>query len=709
MLAMKWAALVAFLAAHLPSCASRDTPMDKVVALLASLKTRVEEDGKAEQKSYDKYACWCEDTLGRKASDIDHNKGDIASLEETIKKTKAELASHTAEIAELKKQIAANIESQREATEVREKESAEYGEEKAESEQCIGALEAAIKVLNGAGTKKGFLETLQEAQLIGVVSGIKSVLRQSYVTRRFTDSELDAVKRFADKPEDFVGGRVRGVTALQVENNPFGDYAPQSTQIQGILKGMYDAFTGDLEKDNVEEANKQKAFEALIATKKTELATLESTLEKQELDAATATKLLADSKEALDDTKEELEKNEAFFAESKEACQTKAEMWAERTRLRTEELSGMAQAIEILSSPDSKKTFESATTTFLQLKRVSRHEEANSDRMQAFAQLKALATKYQSIQLGRLAVAVKTANAGHFDKVIAMIDTMIGMMRQEEREDIMHRDRCEAKQNANANSMDDLDASITKTKEALSRMGNEKDALDEKLKTAEGDIATTKKAMDDLLDMRNKEESDFKQALKDDSDAVALLAEAISALTKFYKENDIPMLIQKKKAPEYAEDPDKAPETSFDDGKYGGRKGESSGIVAILGMLKEDLEKEMKTGRADEAAAQEAYVGNKADLKATLDAQEKAKADIEESLAALEAKITEYEAFKDQKKGDLDAESDVKKSLDVDCEWVANTFDKRREKRKLEMDGLVEAKNFLAGVDSGEAVLPVNP
>merc|ERR1719299_344916 len=87
---------------------------------------------------------------------------------------------------------------------------------------------------------------------------------------------------------------------VQTGNNPFGDYAPQSTQIQGILKGMYDGFTSDLEKDNAAEAEKQKSFEALLATKKAELATLEATLETQELDAAEATKTLADSKETLD-------------------------------------------------------------------------------------------------------------------------------------------------------------------------------------------------------------------------------------------------------------------------------------------------------------------------------------------------------------------------------------------------------------------------
>merc|ERR1719267_339683 len=102
------------------------------------------------------------------------------------------------------------------------------------------------------------------------------------------------MKHFVTRPDDFMTASSHGMSAAQMgQPNPFGDYAPQSTQIQGILKGMYDAFTSDLEKDNAEEAVKQKSFEDLIATKKAELATLQATLEKQELDAASATKLLA--------------------------------------------------------------------------------------------------------------------------------------------------------------------------------------------------------------------------------------------------------------------------------------------------------------------------------------------------------------------------------------------------------------------------------
>merc|ERR1719355_268046 len=137
---------------------------------IEELEKQVKSDGKQEQEDFDTYACWCEKTMERKAADISSAKELITETEILIKKLKGEIASHGAEIEQLKKDIAQNHEAVKEATEVRNKENKEYASERAESEQCIGALEAATKVLTGAGTKKaGFLET-QEIELMSVVA-----------------------------------------------------------------------------------------------------------------------------------------------------------------------------------------------------------------------------------------------------------------------------------------------------------------------------------------------------------------------------------------------------------------------------------------------------------------------------------------------------------------------------------------------------------
>lgn len=672
---------------------SNESPISRVVQLIIELKAGVETDGKKEQQSYDKYACWCEKTLARKAKAIGDEKDLIEKMQKLILKLKGDLGAHGAEIAQLKKDIGENKEAQKEATEVRKKENDEYEASKMENEQCIGALEAAIKVLTGAGQGKGFLQTMQQAQLLSVVGGVRQVLARPLLADQLSANDAETIRKFVQDPQVFMS---QTASALQVggSQNPFGDYAPQSTQIQGILKGMYDAFTADLEKDNAEEADKQKSFEEFMATKIEELETLEDTLETQEADNAAKTEELAESKTTRDDTKAQLEADEQFFEDTKAGCKVKAKEWAERSRLRTEELTGINKAIEILSSPEAHATFGSSATTFLQVFTKKSEQRGHS---QAFAKLRTLATKYRSQEMSSLAAKVK--NGGHFDKLFVIIDEMIANLRKEEQEDIAHRDRCEASGNKNENDKGDLVHSIEKADASIQRLNNKATELKQTISSLEGEIASTKQSMKEALDMRNTEARQFKKALQDDAAAIAVIEKAIVAMSAFYKNNKIPLefLVQKSKEPEYSVDSDKAPETTWSGGSYGGRQSESGGIVSILEMVKEDTANEMKEARQDEADAQAAFERDRASQQETLNAQKRSKVQAEKELAETEQKIADTQEAKSGRAADLAEEQKLAGTLENDCKWVKTHFDSRRENRKDEIDGLMEAKNYLAG------------
>merc|ERR1719390_364783 len=90
--------------------------------------------------------------------------------------------------------------------------------------------------------------------------------------------------------------------SLAEVKNPFGDYAPASTAIQGLLKGMYDAMVSDLESKNAEQAIAQKNYEGLMDTKKSELETLTSSLASKTESLGADTKELSESQIERDET-----------------------------------------------------------------------------------------------------------------------------------------------------------------------------------------------------------------------------------------------------------------------------------------------------------------------------------------------------------------------------------------------------------------------
>merc|ERR1719408_1077812 len=130
-------------------------------------------------------------------------------------------------------------------------------------------------------------------------------------------------------------------------------YAPQSSAIQGILKQMLDDFNQNL----------------------------------------------ADDTTLREETQAQLTADEEFFDSLKQGCKKKADEWAARSRVRTEELGSINEAITILS--DGSATFEASATTFLQV-----DHSAMSPRKAAYNALKKAATHAKNVQLAALASRV---------------------------------------------------------------------------------------------------------------------------------------------------------------------------------------------------------------------------------------------------------------------------------------------------------------
>jgi septal ring factor EnvC (AmiA/AmiB activator) len=510
-----------------------------------------------------------------------------------------------------------------------------------------------------------------------------------------TPEDMQAASSFVKDPTGFFSKNSASFSGAQVSQNPFGDYAPASTVIQGTLKNMYDTFTSSLESANADESGKQKSYEELMATKKSELATLQTTLGNKQTTLGETSKTLADSEAEKAATQKQLDDDEAFFEETKNACKSRADDWAERSRLRTEELAGINKAVEILTSDEASATFGRATSMFLQTS-----EEAEP-KNKAYRALKSVARKYHSLRLAAIAATVKTTVGGHFDSVIRSIDKMVGELRTEEQDDVDHRDWCQEHENKFTNQAEDLEYKVGQTEALIERLEAKSGELETAIASTEAEILQTQETMAEALATRNDENADFKAALKDDTDAVALLASALDALTSFYKNNKLPIgLVQKQ--PEYAVDPDKAPPAAGGDKPYGGRSSETGGITGIISMIKEDLENEIKEGKAAEATAQAEYNEQRATALKSLAAlkekktnQEMQKADTDQKTEDAEGVKLDTETMAIQKYMELD-------SIKPNCEWIKSKFDTRREARKGEIEGLITAKAVLAQKQGAE-------
>mmetsp|Transcript_24227 Transcript_24227/g.55225 ORF Transcript_24227/g.55225 Transcript_24227/m.55225 type:complete len:649 (-) Transcript_24227:37-1983(-) len=621
-------------------------PVSKVVDLLRDMQAKIEADGKAESKVYDKYACWCATTTQRKTDQITDHKSSIASLSNEILELKAVIATRVNDIAKLDADIADNAESMEQATTLRENENKAFQAETAEMQSAIGSLEKAIKVLSGAGTGG--------AALVEVAA---------------------AVERIAPKTKSS-GALLQQVAKLR--------YSPQSASVQGILKDMYDTFVVNLETMNAEEASSQHLYEDLMNTKTEQNAAYSKTKGKTEEEKAADEESLGMATENREAELEALAAAQKFFADTADACKNKADEWQERSRNRDEEMTGIQEAIDILDSPEARKLFTSATATFAQIQQLSQ-----STTMSVYNELKKAASVAHNVQLAALAVKVRAG--GHFDGVIAEIDKLMQTLKDEEQTDITDRDMCIEEENANHNKHQDLLYAIEKLANHISKLNGTKDKLSDEIVETQDAITDQENTMADALAARNSDHDDFLQAKSDDEAAIDLIKQATEKLTRFYKNNKIAAL----QAPEFAISEDQAPDAKFNDA--GSHNQEKRGIVKILEQIRENMEADVSDGEKTEASELAAYEQQRADDRNMVESLKNHLADLQAEKAETESEIGMQEQKKTNTQTERDAIAAILAGLKPGCDWIKASFDKRRKDRATEVKSLLDAKSMLSG------------
>merc|ERR1719444_430629 len=638
---------------------------------------------------YDKYACWCEKTSDRKAQAITKAQDDLRDLGQLILKLKGKVATLIAEIAELGQMIKENEAAQAEATSIRQKENEQFMEETTEMKDVLRALGRAIIVLRDGVKKDSFL---QESS--GARSAVSAVARVLPITKAAKFKDVSLLKEF-------------------VSVHAGTKYTPQSASIQGILKDMFDTFSGDLESTTEVEAKRNKHFEEFIAEKQQELTEMKELVSEKKQQKAEAEAMLADSTQEYDDTEAQLKADIKFFDEMKEGCEAKHEEWSDRSALRKMELEGISKALEILTSDEARELFA---------KSIKEGKETNVDESKdtgvkisllqlsgglpvgkAYESLKASAKKAHSLRLAALAARLHETKVGHFDEVIEAIDKIIAELKEEAEEDIDKRDQCleeyqkiESTVKKTEWLIEKNEAKIAKLEALLKALNKEKDETLEAIEKVKEDIKTMKKTRED-------ENAAFKEAKKDDQDAIKLLLEARKVLKEYYDKNDVALgkiqggegeLLQ---APDF-EQGDQAPGAEFS-GK-GARKTEAKGVVSLMTMIIEDLNDEIKNAMTAEEKAQAAFEEALKTAEALQKELEEKVVTLDDQIAKKEEDLSDEEKDLKNNEDDLKKELDYKKEITPDCDFIINAFHSRAKMRTMEMDGLTEAKEFLSGAST---------
>merc|ERR1719482_918004 len=486
-------------------------PIRKVVTLLQDMQKELETEGEKEEELYNKFMCYCDGNTDDMSKAAEEAGTKITELKAKLEAEKAEKSQLDQALMGHKKDREAAKGDLEKATTIREKEHSEFVEETGESKENLDSMNAAIAALE-KGMGKAFLQSQTAAARVTKV--------------------VDASLNVDDYQRNLV------LSFLSGKQNPFGDYSSASGEIVGILKAMKDEMDKDLNGAISDEEKAAAGFEELANAKKEEISAASSAIETKTKRSGELAVSVVTTADDIDDTTKELGDLQSFLANLASQCATKKKEWDERCQVRAQEVAAISEAIKILNDDDAldlfKKTLSLEQTTrkfgFLQ-KRSSASVVARARDVVAAMSVKGAPHKAQ-LELLEFSLKAKKVD---FSKVLAMIDGMVAVLTEEQKDDDTQKAFCDQDIAKSEAEKKDTEEAIAASEAFVDETTAESAATADEIKELQKEIKDLDKAVAEATEQRKEEHAYFLVFQQQSNAALQLIDKAKNRLFKFYR------------------------------------------------------------------------------------------------------------------------------------------------------------------------------
>lgn len=660
------------------------TPLGKVVELMDVLKEHLDEDT---LKDGDNYAAYAEVTVRdttKGKEKISATKGQISSLQTDLDEEDAsrqqmnrDLEASAAELSKAERELA-------EAKTERQKEHEEFVKNDQVFDESIDQLKRSLEVL--AKRFQGQGQT--SAALLAVASNLQNTLshNQDLPLSNSQQAVLQAFVRAAAARTRPTISFLQTRFSQQSQNPEYGAYESQSSPVVDTLQKVETKTKENkeaamkVEEKAVADFTKLEAqLQAQINTATTRMDTLKTQIAESEQRSSELTADLLAAKELLTATQKHVALLEQDF-------RSKTRAFKERALKRSDELTAVKEAIQVLTSETAKRfmsqqsigTKDTPSPTFMQIGSESRRKALHLVQTVHNSGLMLLAVQTQS------QLQVKD---DPFDKVKSMIKQMLDKLVGEANKDADQHAFCESEMMKSTESHAAKTADVQKLTDQLTFMTAEIDSLTDELAQATKDLADMTLAFAAAAKVRETEKLRATQAIKDYNDAQALLKQAIKLLSRFYSKEAI--------AADTAD-----MEGSKEEHGEQNREGLGHGIVAILEIALQDFTELEEDTRLEEAKSEQMFKDlslesriRTVQFQKDIEYKAREKVKIEGNQARAQADLKSYQK-------ELSAVGAYLNQLEAQCIAKADPYEVRKARREKELQGLEDALQFLNGDSS---------
>merc|ERR1719378_194918 len=207
---------------------------------------------------------------------------------------------------------------------------------------------------------------------------------------------------------------------------------------------MKETMEADLKEAESTEADGKSAYETLMTSKKSEIDAAGKAVESKTARSGQVAVENVQAKADLESTEKAVAEDVEFKANLAKNCATKQKEWDERCKLRAQEIEAISDTIKLLNSDDALELFKktlpaAAAASFVQTGATTRSRA----RMQMRTQMRRAkdliqgamsSDKAHSVKKHLMLLALKSGIGG-FEKVVGMVDGMVGVLEGEQVQD----------------------------------------------------------------------------------------------------------------------------------------------------------------------------------------------------------------------------------------------------------------------------------
>merc|ERR1719243_506230 len=328
------------------------------------------------------------------------------------------------------------------------------------------------------------------------------------------------------------------------------------------------------------------------------------------------------------------------------------------------------------------------------------------------------------------------SKAVDFSKILAMIDGMVKVLGEEQKDDDTQKAYCDKEFETTSKEKSDMEKAIETSAAAIEEMTEESATLADEIASLQKEVKDLDKAVAEATEQRKEEHGEFITFQTENNAALQLIEKAKNKLFKFYRPNQykeapVKELTEEEKilaasgrsdmiataAPEMIAGTSIAamqtqlyaqlhqhtaaapppPPATWD--AYQKKDGKSNGVIALMDMLIKELQDGITEAENEEETAQKDYerlMSSSQETRAknveSITTKEAAKADLD----------TKIEATKEKKVNQETTLANVKQlllDLHSKCDFIIENYDMRKAARVNEKEGLENAKSVLSGAN----------